>query len=91
MTVTIGPVETFPNRIPDKAQLLKITEEACEVYSAWEDWFDSPHQMECDHLLDELADVILATCNFIAALGIDEFGPYMERCRRRNEKRGRYS
>lgn len=34
MAVKIGTVKTFPNVIPDKAQALKVLEEAAEVFGA---------------------------------------------------------
>ena len=38
MIVEIGSVRTFPDVRPDKAQALKVVEEAAEVYAAWQDW-----------------------------------------------------
>ncbi len=35
------------------------------------------------------ADNIQATCNLLAALGVTDFAPYMDMCRKRNEERGR--
>lgn len=42
-----------------------------------------------NHMLDECADVIQATCNLVASLGVASFEPYMERCRKRQIDRGR--
>lgn len=89
--VKLGDVTTFPDAKPDKTQVLKIGEEAMEVFSAWENWRPFPnvkgHYKK--HLLDECADVIQATCNLISALGEDDFTPYMEACKLRNKKKGR--
>ena len=100
--VEVGSVATFRDVAPDKAHVMKIAEEVMEVYSAWEARFhdgravlDSlEHQRRIDAqleraVLDECADVIQATCNLIAALGVEDFAPYMDECRGRNEKRGR--
>ena len=37
MIVEIGRVRAFPDVRPDKAQALKVVEEAAEVYAAWQD------------------------------------------------------
>ena len=92
MDVRIGKVATFAEVAPDKAQVMKVLEEAAEVFSAWEDW--RCRHMELDplykwHLLSECADVVQATCNLIAALGVEDFAPYMYECRKRNEAMGR--
>ena len=36
MAVEIGTVQTFPDVKPDKAQALKVLEEAAEVFGAWQ-------------------------------------------------------
>lgn len=84
--VEIGSVQTFPDVKPDKAQALKVLEEAAEVFGAWqrygaEDWKDV--------LLAECADVIQATLNLVAALGVEDFRPWMRACELRNRERGR--
>ena len=40
-------------------------------------------------LVDECADVIQATCNLLAALGVDDMRAAMQACRARNVERGR--
>lgn len=100
--VKIGDVETFREVDADKAQALKVLEEAAEVFGAWQEYevmreyetetFGEPHDWTCavaDDLMDECADVIQAVVNLIAALGVEDFTPYMEACRKRNEERGR--
>lgn len=82
-SVNIGKVATFPGAKPDKAQALKVLEEAAEVFGAWQAFDDYELFYEC-------ADVIQATCNLVAAFGISDFAPYMEECRTRNEERGRF-
>ena len=103
--VDIGSVRTFGNVRQDKAQALKVLEEAAEVVEAWKDMErerakclsygnessgdgDANAMREC--LLDECADVIQATCNLIAALGVYDFTEYMWACEDRNRERGRY-
>jgi len=89
MSVRIGDVVTFVNVQADKAQVVKIGEEAMEVYSAWEDW-ESTHDEELlPHLVDECADLITATCNLLAALGVDDMSGAMAECEARNRERGR--
>lgn len=99
-TIKIGEVETFANVKPDKAQALKPLEEAAEVFGAWQVWDctdDSgpsllgsvTKKLYGKQLLDECADVIQATCNLLAALGVEDFAPYMAACAERNRERGR--
>ena len=67
VSVVIGEVQTFKSYTnADKAQALKVLEEAAEVFGAWQLW------------------------EVVAALGEDDFAGRMERCRKRNEARGRY-
>ena len=90
-SVGIGEVATFPGAKPDKAQALKVLEEAAEVFGAWQeaDGYDFADFL-VEPVLDECADVIQATCNLVAALGATDLAPYMEECRMRNEERGRF-
>lgn len=82
----LGAVSTFRELRVDKAQVLKIAEETCEVYSAWEDFDriceamdenvaadcgDAPIDSSRTALLDECADVCQAVANLLAALGVD--------------------
>lgn len=39
--------------------------------------------------LDSCADVIQATLNLVAELGVEDFRPYLKACERRNRERGR--
>lgn len=90
MAINIGSVQTFAKVSLDKAQVLKILEEAAEVFGAWqkEEKIGSNND-DWVNMLDECADVIQATCNFLAACGIEDFTSFMEACRARNVKRGR--
>ena len=89
MPVIIGKVTTFANVQPDKAQALKVIEEAAEVFSAWEDWSRTHDPELLPPLVDECADVIQATANLLAALGVDDMREAMWMCEARNRKRGR--
>lgn len=89
-SVKIGEVATFPAVKPDKAQALKVLEEAAEVFGAWQAGYDHDHPNPSRRpILDECADVIQAVCNLVAAYGVTDFAPYMDMCKRRNEERGR--
>lgn len=94
MTVKLGTVQTFAGVKPDKAQALKVLEEAAEVFGAWQVIEDADDYIGVDalgyaSLMTECADVIQATCNLLAAYGVRDFTWHMEMCRRRNVKRGR--
>lgn len=93
--VKIGDVLAFPNVKPDKAQALKVLEEAAEVFGAWQEWekykdYPSEHIYEESDLMDEIADVIQACVNLISAYGITDFNLPMVNCEFRNRERGRY-
>lgn len=93
--VKIGDVLAFPNVKPDKAQALKVLEEAAEVFSAWQELekykdYPSNHIYEESDLINEIADVIQACVNLISAYGITDFEVAMTNCEKRNRKRGRY-
>ena len=95
LSVTIPPVRTFAHVEASKAQALKPLEEAAEVFAAWQ---AREAANELHHgvvsagvaLVDECCDVIMATCNLLAALGVTDLTEAMAACERRNEERGRY-
>ena len=94
MAVEIGTVQTFSDVRPDKAQALKVLEEAAEVFGAWQLWDDLDQDERRDGfnvvcLMNECADVMQATCNLVAAYGVTDFTTFMEACRNRNVERGR--
>lgn len=104
--IKLGSVHAFPNVAPDKAQALKVLEEAAEVFGSWQVWdsFDvgalrelyTPEQLRLygianrRDLLAEIADCIQACCNLAAALGVEDMTPHLARCEERNRERGRY-
>lgn len=95
LSVTIPPVRTFAHVEASKAQALKPLEEAAEVFASWQ---AREAARELHHgvvaasaaLVDECCDVITATCNLLAALGVDDLTEAMAACEERNRKRGRY-
>lgn len=95
MSVEIGTVQTFGDVKKDKAQALKVLEEAAEVFGAWQLWDDLDPEEKCDGfsagcLMGECADVIQATCNLLAAYGVTDFTGFMETCRKATRRGGRY-
>ena len=99
VTVTIPPVRAFSHVAPDKAHALKPLEEASEIHAAWYLWYgraildggDSVFtRVQKKALVDECCDVIQATCNLLAALGVTDLTEAMAACERRNRERGRY-
>lgn len=91
MAVKLGTVQTLTDVRPDKAQALKVLEEAAEVFGAWQLWDDLDPDEKRDGfsvacLMSECADVIQATCNLLAAYGVTDFTGFMEGCRKRNEQ-----
>lgn len=95
MAIKIGEVHTFPNPECSKAQVVKILEESAEVFSAWEMYHGWPTDDETaiallrGRVVDECADTIMAVCNLIAALGVDDMRESMRECEQRNRERGR--
>lgn len=90
MRVNIGTVRTFPGVLPDKAQAMKVVEEAAEVFSAWEQWSSVRDEGIRDMLVAELADCVTACANLAAALGVYDLARAVKEAELRNEERGRY-
>lgn len=93
--IKLGNVLPFPGAKPDKAQALKVLEEAAEAFGAWQLMRDTAEaglnaKYERADLLDEIADTIQASCNLAGALGVTDLTPYLARCEERNRRRGRY-
>lgn len=98
--IKLGGVRAFPGAVPDKAQALKVLEEAAEVVEAFKradpgDVLPVARQFpDCNKrilpLIDEIADTIQACCNLAAALGVYDLTPYLAACEERNRERGRY-
>lgn len=90
MRVNIGTVRAFPGALPDKAQAMKVVEEAAEVFSAWEQWSSVEDDGIRDMLVGELADCVTACANLAAALGVYDLARAVKEAEARNEERGRY-
>lgn len=88
--VHVGSVRRFDEVKPDKAHVMKVAEESLEVFSAWENFRDDASDVKRSAVVDECCDVIQATCNLLAALGVDDLTEAMAACERRNRERGRY-
>lgn len=93
--VKLGAVRAFPGSVPDKAQALKVLEEAAEVFGAWQEYeYGTEEQRSSESttyfIVNEIADTVQACCNLAAALGVDDLAPYLARCEERNRERGRY-
>ena len=90
MGVIVGTVPVFASTEADKAQAMKVVEEAAEVFGAWQTWVDGGCCAgDRGALIGECADTIQAVCNLLDALGVVDFTPYVDMCRARNEARGR--
>lgn len=98
--VKLGAVRAFPGAVPDKAQALKVLEEAAEVVEAFKradpgDVLPVARQFpDCNKrilpLVDEIADTVQACCNLASALSVTDLTPYLARCEEKNRRRGRY-
>lgn len=95
LSVTIPPVRAFAHVEASKAQALKPLEEAADVFAAWQAR-EAAHELHHGvvdagvALVDECCDVITATCNLLAALGVTDLSDAMAACEERNRERGRY-
>lgn len=98
--IKLGGVRAFPGAVPDKAQALKVLEEAAEVVEAFKradpgDVLPVARQFpDCNKrilpLVDEIADTVQACCNLAAALGVTDLTPHLAACEEKNRRRGRY-
>ena len=96
----IGEFPTFRGLHADKAQALKVLEEAAEAYGAAADYAKAACRDDVDReiprtrarMLDECADLAQALANLLAAWHVDpeEWAAAAMRCRVRNDARGRY-
>ena len=90
MSVIVGAVETFPDAQADKAQAVKVLEEAAEVFGAWQQWNVTGRTVDQEQVICECADVVQAMSNLLAAMGVVDMSHYIEICRRKNVIRGRF-
>ncbi len=90
MGVIVGTVPVFVSTETDKAQAMKVVEEAAEVFGAWQTWVDGGWCAgDRRARIGECADTIQAVGNLLDALGVADMEQHMEECRARNEARGR--
>ena len=96
----MGSFVPFPWADDSKEFGVKPLEEASEAHGAWQSWDETSRRGDDHdtreartHLLDECADVVQATCNLLAGVGVSQFEWFraVNRCCARNELRGRYS
>lgn len=102
--MVLGSVRVFDDVEPDKGQALKPLEEAAEVFGAWQAWKREHDECRAygnessgngdemgmrDVLIDECADLIQATCNLLASVGVADMREAMDLCEQRNRERGR--
>ena len=96
--LVLPSVRVFDDVEPSKEQVVKIAEESCEVYSAWENLsaldgeYPNGHDIReplRQRVVDECCDEIQAVCNLLASLGVTDLTEAMAACRKRNADRGR--
>lgn len=81
--ISVGDVTTWPTGCTEYEQARKVWEEAQEVWAAMY-WGEGE-----DRVKAECADVIQATCNLLAMMGVEDFAPYMAACLEVQKGRGR--
>ena len=97
MSVYVGGVQTWDTGLDPREQAVKMNEEVMEVFSAIERCEGEDLDPEAWHwsysmhfrVVDECCDVITATCNLLASLGVTDLRDAMERCAERQRERGR--
>lgn len=105
MSVYVGGVPTWDTGISTRKQACKMNEEVMEVFSAVDDldgalrFAEASPELDGVHgplaekyrslAVDECCDVITATCNLLASLGVTDLRDAMERCAERQRERGR--
>lgn len=95
----LGEFQAFREFRADKAQALKVLEEAAEAYDAAAEYAKAAYKGDAERdiprlrtrTLDECADLAQALSNLLAAWHVDgpEWAGAVERCHQRNEARGR--
>lgn len=92
----VGDVKPFKYvYADDRRQFSRPLEEAAEFFTAWRFWIQRRDNQRYsakarEEMLDRAADVVQAVVNCVASVGVDDMSGLMERCARRNAKRGRY-
>lgn len=81
--VSIGDVTTWGTGCDLEHQSKKVMEEAAEV------WWSIARLEGGQRTIEECCDVVQATCNLLALLGVDDLSPHMAACLERQRERGR--
>lgn len=89
--VRVGSVRRFDDLRKVAYAYSDFKRREIEIFYAWDAWALNQTEEKRERLLDECADVIQATLNLVAALGVEDFRPYMKACERSNRERGRIS
>ena len=87
--VRVGSVRRFDDLWKVAYAYSDFKRREIEIFYAWDAWALNQTEEKRERLLDSCADVIQATLNLVAALGVEDFRPYMKACERRNRERGR--
>lgn len=87
--VQMGSVRRFDDLCQSEYDLSDIKRREIEVFYAWSAWALGPTEERRSSLLDSCADLMQSVVNLVAALGVEDFRPYMKACERRNRERGR--
>ena len=96
--VNVGEVAVIRDGGSPKERARKLVEEAAEAFSAWERWerADAGYDMAAidearREIAQECADVITAACGLVWSIygGDTSLILEIEKCRRRNQERGR--
>lgn len=89
--VRVGSVRRFDDLWKVEYAYSDFKRREIEIFYTWAAWALNQTEEKRERLLDDCADVIQATLNLVAALGVEDFRPYMKACERRNRERGRIS
>lgn len=87
--VRVGSVRRFDDLWKVEYAYSDFQRREIEVFYAWDAWVLNQTEEKRERLLDSCADVIQATLNLVAALGVEDFRPYLKACEKRNRERGR--
>ena len=94
--VNVGKVSVIRDGGSPKARARKLVEEAAEAISAWERFDRAEDNLAAidaaeREIMEECADVITAACGLVWSIygGDTSLIPEIEKCKRRNEERGR--
>lgn len=87
--VRVGSVRRFDDLWKVAYAYSDFKRREIEIFYAWDAWALNQTEEKRERLLDSCADVVQAVLNLVAALGVEDFRPYMKACERRNRERGR--